>query len=70
MAPADALSRQDSLNTCLDNVDVAICLELVVINTLDLALTCHIQSSSQSDPLVLKAIEGLQKGSSLFPASL
>ena len=70
MAPADALSRQDSLDTSLDNADVTICSELVVINTLDLALTCHIWSSSQSDPLVLRAIKSLQKGSPLFPCSL
>ena len=70
MAPADALSRRDSLNTSLDNAAVAICPEPVVINTLDLALTCHIQSSFQSNPLILKAIESLWKGSPLFLHSL
>ena len=69
MASADALSRQDFLNISLDNTDVTICPEPVMINALDLALIYHIQSSSQSNPLVLKAIERLQKGSPLFPHS-
>ena len=70
MAPADALSRWDFLVTSLDNADATICLELVVINMLDLALTWHIQSSSQSDPLVLRAIESLRKAFPLFLHSL
>lgn len=65
MAPADALSRQDLLDTSL-NTDTAICPEPMIINALDLALTQHIKSSSLSDPL---AIESLQKGSSLFACS-
>ena len=68
MAPADALSRQDEVDTSSDNVNSAICLELVVINVLDLALVEHIQTSSHSDPLVLQAIKSLQ-GSPLFSHS-
>ena len=69
MAPADALSRQDEIDTSLDNIDSAICPEPAVINTLDLALARHIQTSSLSDPLVLRAIKSLQEGSPLFPHS-
>ena len=69
MAPADALSRRDEVDTSLDNIDSMICPELVVINTLDLALAKHIQTSSCSDPLVLWAIKSLQEGSPLFPHS-
>ena len=59
MAPADALSRRDEVDTSLDNTNSAICPEPVVINALDLALTKHIQTSSCSDPLVLWAIKSL-----------
>ena len=70
MAPADALSRRDSVDTSLDNFDTAICPEPMVIGALDLALARHIASSSTSDPLVLHAIENLHVGSPLFPCSL
>ena len=46
-----------------------ICPELVVTNALDLALAKHVQTSSCSDPLVLHAIDSLQKSSPLFPCS-
>ena len=69
MAPADALSRQDEIDTSLDNIDSMICPELVVINALDLALTKHILTSSHSDPLVLWAIKSLQEGLPLFSRS-
>ena len=69
MAPANALSRQDEIDTSLDNIDSAICLEPVVINTLDLALAKHIWTLLHSDPLVLWAIRGLQEGSPLFSRS-
>ena len=69
MAPADALSRRDSIDTSLDNLDMAICLEPMVIGALDLALVRHITSSSTSNPLVLRAIESLHAGSPLFPHS-
>ena len=69
MAPADTLSRQDEIDTSLDNVNSTIYPELVVINTLDLALTRHIQTLSHSNPLVLRAIKGLQEGSPLFSHS-
>ena len=69
MAPADTLSRRDSVDTSLDNLDTAICPEPMVIGALDLALARHIASSSTSDPLVLRAIENLRIGSPLFPCS-
>ena len=69
MVPANALSRWDEIDTSLDNTNSVICLELVVINALDLALTKHIQASSHSDPLVLHAIKSLQEGSPLFSHS-
>ena len=69
MAPADALSRKDLINTADDNVDVTIVLDPVVIQALDLSLVYHIQSSSSSDPLVLKVIQAVQDGSPLFPRS-
>ena len=69
MAPADALSRHDHVDTTLDNQEMLICPEPVVIQALDLALTQKIQSSSESDPLVLRAPESLKLGSSLFPHS-
>ena len=69
MAPTDALSRKDLIDTADDNVDVAIVPDPVVIQALDLSLVHHIQSSSSSDPLVLKAIQAVQDGSPLFPRS-
>ena len=69
MAPADTLSRKDLINTTDDNIDVAIVPEPVVIQALDLSLAHHIQSSSSSDPLVLKVIQAVQDGSPLFPRS-
>ena len=59
MAPADALSRRDMVDTSLDNADCAICPEPVIINALDLTLTKHIQTLLRSDPLVLRAIKSL-----------
>ena len=38
----------------------------MVINALDLTLSHHIQSSSASDPFVLKALAVLDEGSPLF----
>ena len=69
MAPADALSRHDFIDTSLDNVDASILSEPVVINALDLTLARHIKSSSSSDPLVLRALSNLADGSPLFPCS-
>ena len=69
MAPADALSRQDQVNTSEDNLDVAICPEPAVVGALDLSLARHIQNSSSSDPLVLRAIENLHHNTPLFPRS-
>ena len=66
MALANALSRHNVVDTSLDNIDSAICPELVVINALDLALVKHVQTSSHSDPLVLHAINSLQEASPLF----
>ena len=67
MAPADALSRWDHIDTTQDNQEMAICPEPIVIQVLDLALAWKIQSSTESDPLVLRALEGLKVGSPLFP---
>ena len=69
MALADTLSRHNVVDTSLDNADSAICLEPTIINALDLALAKHVQTSSCSDPLVLCAINSLQKGSPLFSHS-
>ena len=69
MAPADALSRCDHIDTTLDNQETSICPEPVVIQALDLALAQKIQSSTESDPLILRALEGLKTGSPLFPCS-
>ena len=69
MAPADTLSRRDSVDTSTDNVNMAICPEPAVIGALDLALARHIQASSTSNPLVLQAIENLCTDSLLFPCS-
>ena len=69
MAPADALSQKDLINTADNNADVAIVPDPVVIQVLDLSLTHHIKSSFSSDPLVLKVIQAMQDGSPLFPCS-
>ena len=69
MAPANTLSRQDEIDTSLDNVNSMICPEPMVINALDLALVKHIQTSSHSDPLVLQAVKSLQEGLPLFSHS-
>ena len=69
MAPADALSRRDHVDTTLDNQEMSVCPEPVIIQALDLALARKIRSSSESDPLVLRALESLKLGSSLFPCS-
>ena len=53
MAPADALSRCDHVDTTQDNQEVSICPEPIVIQALDLALAWKIWSSTESDPLVL-----------------
>ena len=42
MAPVDALSRQDHIDTTQDNQEMAICLEPIVIQALDLALAWKI----------------------------
>ena len=69
MAPADALSRRDHVDTTQDNQEASICPVPVVIQALDLALAWKIRSSTESDPLVLRALEGLKVGSPLFPRS-
>ena len=69
MAPADALSRWDHVDTTLDNQEMSICPEPVIIQALDLTLVQKIQSSTKSDPLVLQALECLKLGSLLFPCS-
>ena len=69
MAPADALSRCDHVDTTQDNQEASICPEPIVIQALDLTLARKIRSSTKSDPLVLRALEGLKVGSLLFPHS-
>jgi hypothetical protein len=69
MAPADALSRRDHVDTSLDNADTSIVPSPAIINALDLSLIRHIQSSSASDPLVLRAIQNLSQETPLFPRS-
>ena len=69
MAPANALSQRDYIDTSEDNINAAICPEPVVIGALDLSLAQHIQHSSSSNPLVLRAIENLHNSTPLFPRS-
>ena len=66
MGPADSLSQKDHLDTTADNTDTPIIPDPMVINALDLTLSHHIQSSSTSDPFVLKALVALNVGSPLF----
>ena len=66
MGPADALSQKDYLDTTVDNTNTPILPDPIVINALDLTLSHHIQSSSASDPFVLKALAALDEGSPLF----
>ena len=69
MAPADALSCQDLIDISEDNTDTAICPKPAIVRALDLSLACHIQKSSSSSPLVLRAIENLHNNTPLFPRS-
>jgi hypothetical protein len=69
MAPADALSHRDYVDTSLDNADTSIVPSPTIINALDLSLVRYIQSSSVSDPLVLRAIQNLSEETPLFPHS-
>ena len=69
LAPTDALSRYSQVDTSLDNDNTPIVPEPAVINALDLTLARHIQSSSSTDPLVLRAIQNLSDDTPLFPRS-
>ena len=88
MAPADALSRKDLIDTSVNNHNVSICpnptistpkdveplresppLAEILIQTLDLQITERIKNSSTSDPLVIRALQDLEKGNPLFPRS-
>jgi hypothetical protein len=69
MAPADALSHRDYVDTSFDNIDTSIVPSPAIINALDLSLVRHIQSSLASDPLVLRAIQNLADETPLFPCS-
>ena len=64
--PADALSHRDHIDTTEDNMHTPILPDPIVINALVLTLSCHIQSSSTSDPFVLKALAALDESSPLF----
>ena len=66
MGPTDALSRKDHLDTTANNANTPILPDPIVINALNLTLSRHIQSSSASDPFVLKALTALDEGSPLF----
>ena len=66
MGPVDALSQKDHLDTTAENANTPIIPDPMVINTLDLTLSRHIQSSSASDPFVLKALVALDEESPLF----
>ena len=70
LASADALFCYNQVDTSSDNADTAIVPEPAVINALDLTLARHIQSSSTTDPLVLRAIQNLSDDTPLFPRSL
>jgi hypothetical protein len=70
MAPADALSHRNYVDTSLDNADTSIVPSPAIINALDLSLIRHIQSSSASDPLVLRTIQNLSQETPLFPRSV
>jgi hypothetical protein len=69
MVPADALSRRDYVDTSLDNANTSIVPSPAIINALDLSLVRYIQSSSASDPLVIRAIQNLSQDTPLFPRS-
>jgi hypothetical protein len=69
MAPADALSRRDYVDTSLDNADTSIVPSPAIINALVLSLVRYIQSSSASDPLVLRALQNLSQETPLFSRS-
>ena len=69
LAPADALSCYNQVDTSSDNVDTTIVPEPAVINALDLTLARHIQSSFSTDPLVLCTIQNLSDDTPLFPCS-
>ena len=53
MGPVDALSHKDHVDTTKDNTHTLIHPDPLVVNTLDLTLSCHIQKSSASDPFIL-----------------
>ena len=63
MAPADVLSRCDHVDTTQDNQEMAICPEPIIIQALDLTLAQKVRFSTQSDPLVLQALEALKLSS-------
>ena len=72
MAPADALSHWDHVDTTQDNMNV----QLLPLNAfdqqiqaIDIALADRIRDSSSSDPLVLQAIHQMEKELPLFNRS-
>ena len=59
MGPVGALSHKDHIDTTECNAHTPILPKPVVINALDLTLSCHIQQSTASNPFILKALCGL-----------
>ena len=66
MGPMDALSHKDHVDTTKDNTHTLILPDPLVVNTLDLTLSCYIQQSSASDPFILKSLVLLQDSSPSF----
>ena len=69
MGPTNALFRKDNVDTSSNNHSSSIVPDPVIINTLDLALSKSIASSTPSDPLVVCVLSALQDGSPLFSCS-
>ena len=62
MGPADTLSRKDEVDTSGDNQEIILCEEEDQdhhIQSLDVALTTNIASSSSMDPIITKALTAM-----------
>ena len=69
MGPANALSHLPNPDLSSDNTDVTLLPDNLFISAIDTALVDKITSSSQTDPLVVAALQNLSHGSPLFPCS-